>query len=60
MLTLGSSFSKYLVEKGGIPTDKVSTGFHYVDLEHYNKLNLNNNNNITIITMSNLQNNLRC
>ena len=30
LLTLGSSLSSYF-EKAGIPKDKISTGFHYVD-----------------------------
>lgn len=37
LLTLGSSLSSYF-EKAGITKDKISTGFHYVDLEYYHKL----------------------
>lgn len=36
LLTLGSSLSAYF-EKAGIPKDKISTGFHYVDSEYYHK-----------------------
>lgn len=37
LLTLGSSLSSYF-EKAGIPKDKISTGFHYVDSEYYHKM----------------------
>lgn len=37
LLTLGSSLSLYF-EKAGIPKDKISTGFHYVDSEYYHKM----------------------
>lgn len=36
MLTLGSSLSSYF-EKSGVPKDKISTGFHYVDADYYHK-----------------------
>lgn len=36
LLTLGSSLSAYF-EKAGIPKEKISTGFHYVDFEYYHK-----------------------
>ena len=36
LLTLGSSLSSYF-EKAGIPKNKISTGFHYVDSEYYHK-----------------------
>lgn len=36
LLTLGSSLSSYF-EKAGIPKEKISTGFHYVDSEYYHK-----------------------
>lgn len=36
MLTLGSSLSMYF-EQEGIPRNKISTGFHYVDAEYYHK-----------------------
>lgn len=36
MLTLGSSLSTFFKESG-IPTDKISTGFHYVDSDYYHK-----------------------
>ena len=34
MLTLGSSLSSYFIQCG-IPGDKISTGFHYVDTNYY-------------------------
>lgn len=37
LLTLGSSLSSYF-EKAGLPKDKISTGFHYVDSEYYHKM----------------------
>lgn len=37
LLTLGSSLSSYF-KKAGIPKDKISTGFHYVDSEYYHKM----------------------
>lgn len=37
LLTLGSSLSSYF-EKAGIPKEKISTGFHYVDSEYYHKM----------------------
>lgn len=39
MLTLGSSLSSFLYECG-IPKDKISTGFHYVDDEYYTPLSI--------------------
>lgn len=36
LLTLGSSLSSYF-EKAGIPKEKISTGFHYVDSDFYQK-----------------------
>lgn len=36
LLTLGTSLSAYF-EKAGIPQEKISTGFHYVDSEYYHK-----------------------
>lgn len=36
LLTLGSSLSSYF-EQSGIPQDKISTGFHYVDSSYYRK-----------------------
>lgn len=36
LLTLGSSLSSYF-EKAGIPKERISTGFHYVDAEYYHK-----------------------
>ena len=37
LLTLGSSLSSYF-EKAGIPKDKISTGFLYVDSEYYHNM----------------------
>ena len=36
ILTLGNSLSNYFVECG-LPKYKISTGFHYVDLDYYHK-----------------------
>lgn len=36
LLTLGSSLSSYF-EEAGIPKEKISTGFHYVDSDFYQK-----------------------
>lgn len=36
LLTLGSSLSSYL-EKAGVSKEKISTGFHYVDSDFYQK-----------------------
>lgn len=36
LLTLGSSLSSYF-KKAGVPRDKISTGFHYVDSDYYKK-----------------------
>lgn len=56
MLTLGSSLTRYLIDNGGLHPNKVSTGFHYVDLEYYNNLN-DHIDDITIIVMGSLQRN---
>ena len=55
MLTLGSSLSNYF-ENLGIPKEKISTGFHYVDSDYYHKLTeLSIHNPLRIITMGALQ-----
>lgn len=57
MLTLGSSLSHYFVGQG-VPVDKISTGFHYVDNDYYHRLtsmDYNDNRPLTIITMGALQ-----
>lgn len=55
LLTLGSSLSTYF-EKAGVPKEKISTGFHYVDSEYYHKnTKLRINKPLTIITMGALQ-----
>lgn len=57
MLTLGSSLSKYLVAQG-VPSEKVSTGFHYVDSDYYHvntPTTISDNAPITIIAMGALQ-----
>ena len=56
LLTLGSSLSSYFKDVG-VPKEKISTGFHYVDSNYYS---LNDgivrlNERLTIITMGNLQ-----
>ncbi len=55
MLTLGSSLSAYF-EKAGVPKEKISTGFHYVDSDYYHKqTELCVHKPIRIITMGALQ-----
>ncbi|MDO5481835.1 MAG: glycosyltransferase [Bacteroidaceae bacterium] len=55
MLTLGSSLSSYF-EKAGVPKEKISTGFHYVDSDYYHKqTELCVHQPIRIITMGALQ-----
>lgn len=55
LLTLGSSLSSYF-EKAGIPREKISTGFHYVDSDYYKKqLPLKTLSPLTVITMGALQ-----
>lgn len=55
MLTLGSSLSSYFA-KAGVPKEKISTGFHYVDSDYYRKqTELCVHKPIRIITMGALQ-----
>ena len=55
LLTLGSSLSAYF-EKAGIPKDKISTGFHYVDSDYYKKQTpITVNNPLRVIMMGALQ-----
>lgn len=55
LLTLGSSLSEYFKEVG-IPEEKISTGFHYVDSDYYHKnTELKIHKPITIIAMGALQ-----
>lgn len=57
MLTLGTSLSYYL-ESCGIDKSKISTGFHYVDLEYYNKKEpLEVHQPIRVITMGAMKRN---
>lgn len=58
VLTLGSSLSAYLSQKG-VPEDKISTGFHYVDLDYYSNLNESISVPIRIITMGAIQRNYK-
>ncbi len=53
-LTLGSSLTDYLVTLG-IPRNKISTGFHYVDNAYYKGSAASINNPRRIITMGALQ-----
>ena len=53
-LTLGSSLTEYF-ETIGIPATKISTGFHYVDLDYYKNLINEVNSPITIISIGALQ-----
>lgn len=57
-LTLGSSLSNYM-ESIGIPHEKISTGFHYVDNIYYKPDNedFQINEPLTIIAMGSLQRN---
>lgn len=59
-LTLGTSLSAYFVEMG-IMASKISTGFHYVDLDYYHPIEkkTNLNDRITIIAMGNMQRNYK-
>lgn len=55
LLTLGSSLSAYF-EKAGIPKDKISTGFHYVDSDFYQKQDtIEVHNPLRVIMMGALQ-----
>lgn len=59
MLTLGSSLSSYF-EKAGVPKEKISTGFHYVDSDYYCKqTELCVHTPVRIITMGALQRDYR-
>lgn len=55
LLTLGSSLSLYF-EKAGIPKEKISTGFHYVDSDYYQSQQpMKSNTPLKIIMMGALQ-----
>lgn len=55
MLTLGSSLSSYF-EKAGVPKEKISTGFHYVDSDYYHKQSdVENHSPLRVIMMGALQ-----
>lgn len=54
MLTLGSSLSDFFFQMG-VNKSKISTGFHYVDLQYYNVHSINQNKCLTIIAIGNLQ-----
>lgn len=57
LLTLGSSLSSYF-EKAGIPKEKISTGFHYVDSDYYQKQqSVNSHSPLKVIMMGALQRN---
>jgi glycosyltransferase involved in cell wall biosynthesis len=56
VLTLGTSLGSYL-ESVGIPSNKISIGFHYVDSSFYHKSEKHNNEQPVIIVMGNLQRN---
>lgn len=56
MLTLGSSLSSFMCKEGRVIGDKVSTGFHYVDLSYYNNPNLRApGNRLRVIAIGMLQ-----
>ena len=52
LVTLGSSLSKYLIQIG-IPKNKITTSFHYVDNEFYKSKVLDNPHKIVVIVMGN-------
>lgn len=55
LLTLGSSLSTYF-KKAGIPKEKISTGFHYVDSDYYQKQQpMKSNSPLKVIMMGALQ-----
>lgn len=55
LLTLGSSLSSYF-EKAGVSKEKISTGFHYVDSDYYQKQQpMKFNSPLTVIMMGALQ-----
>ena len=58
MLTLGSSLSSYFVECG-VPSQKVSTGFHYVDNNYYRPTYHKENTKLRGICIGALQRNHR-
>ena len=54
-LTLGTSLSSYF-EYLGIPRSKISTGFHYVDLDYYHPQNtIQKKDRLTVIALGNMQ-----
>lgn len=59
-LTLGTSLSQYLINIG-IKREKISTGFHYVDLDYYRNshIEVNCGKKITIIAIGFLQRNFK-
>ena len=55
LLTLGSSLSSYF-EKAGVSKEKISTGFHYVDSDYYQKQQpMKPNSPLKVIMMGALQ-----
>lgn len=55
LLTLGSSLSSY-IEKAGVSKEKISTGFHYVDSDYYQKQQpMKLNSPLKVIMMGALQ-----
>lgn len=55
LLTLGSSLSSYF-EKAGVSKEKISTGFHYVDSDYYQKQQpMKSNTPLKVIMMGALQ-----
>ena len=55
LLTLGSSLSSYF-EKAGVSKEKISTGFHYVDSDYYQKQQpMESNSPLKVIMMGALQ-----
>ncbi|MFD0750800.1 glycosyltransferase family 4 protein [Mucilaginibacter calamicampi] len=58
VITMGSSLSSYFVKRG-VPQSKISTLFHYVDLEYYKNLKYRSSHNdrIIVIAMGNQKRN---
>lgn len=59
ILTLGTSLSRYLQDKGNLSEQKISTGFHYVDSIYYHREHFPDVGKVTIIIMGSLQRNFQ-
>lgn len=54
-LTLGSSLTNYFDKMGIVPKEKLSTGFHYVDIDYYQGTESAINDPMTVISIGALQ-----